>query len=370
MPKYIVEGNVDFYQSLFNNMLTVDDDQDEADNCLITNLPLTDKFVNLSCGHKFNYIPLYNDIFNHKQKFNIMESTISSLKIDEIRCPYCRNKQQGVLPYYEELGLKKVNGVNSYVPYVAPQWVKCEYITTNLLFNPDLPENEMNLPNNKCCYYGSSMPEDDNYGDPKAYCYNHKKAMIRKYKNDIKLKEKTAKLEAKQKAKEEKENIKKQKMLACDEINKDLVQMTEYLNEYNKQCVLYTQMMAKMKADMITCIDDIRNLKKGTNSFAKISPNMDLTMIKFTDLVASMYLMGKNTAKIHDGYVNHNYVNDDDPENIVISNVDVLDAQLNDVDDPIIGCKEIIKSGKNKGKWCLKNLCEGSEFCKIHSKNK
>ena len=105
MPKYIVEGNVDFYQSLFNNMLTVDDDQDEADNCLITNLPLTDKFVNLSCGHKFNYIPLYNDIFNHKQKFNIMESTISSLKIDEIRCPYCRNKQQGVLPYYEELGL-------------------------------------------------------------------------------------------------------------------------------------------------------------------------------------------------------------------------------------------------------------------------
>ena len=62
--------------------------QDEDNNCLITNLPLSDKFVTLSCGHKFNYVPLYNDIFNHKQKFNVMESSVSSLMPGEIRCPY------------------------------------------------------------------------------------------------------------------------------------------------------------------------------------------------------------------------------------------------------------------------------------------
>ena len=77
MPKYIIEGNIDFYKGLLEDD---NNNQDEDNNCLITNLPLSDKFVTLSCGHKFNYVPLYNDIFNHKQKFNVMESSVSSLK--------------------------------------------------------------------------------------------------------------------------------------------------------------------------------------------------------------------------------------------------------------------------------------------------
>ena len=65
----------------------------------------------------------------------------------------------------------------------------------------------------------------DNYGDDKHYCWNHKKMIIRNYKNKItekikeekknlKLKEKEelqkAKDEAKQKAKEEKEKAKEE----------------------------------------------------------------------------------------------------------------------------------------------------------------
>ncbi len=43
-----------------------------------------------------------------------MEGKSTTLKVNEIRCPYCRKKQIGVLPYYEELIMEKINGVNHY----------------------------------------------------------------------------------------------------------------------------------------------------------------------------------------------------------------------------------------------------------------
>ena len=108
MKKYNIEGNIDFFSELYKSL----DDEDnnhkvESDNnlCLISNQLLVDKFVELNCGHKFNYIPLYNDIYNHKKKFNNMEGNGSLLKMNEIRCPYCRKKQVGVLPYYDNVNL-------------------------------------------------------------------------------------------------------------------------------------------------------------------------------------------------------------------------------------------------------------------------
>ena len=44
-----------------------------------------------------------------------MEGTTSKLSTNEIRCPYCRKKQSSVLPYYEDLLIEKINGVNYYV---------------------------------------------------------------------------------------------------------------------------------------------------------------------------------------------------------------------------------------------------------------
>lgn len=364
MPKYIIEGNIDFYKGLLEDD---NNNQDEDNNCLITNLPLSDKFVTLSCGHKFNYVPLYNDIFNHKQKFNVMESSVSSLKPGEIRCPYCRNKQQGVLPYYEEFGLKKVNGVNIYTPYVAPQWIKCQYITPNLLFNPELPETDTNCVNNKCCYYGGTvMPEDDNYGDSNAYCYNHKRVMIRKYKNDIKLKEKTAKLEAKQKAtqnakqkaKDEHENMKKQKMLA----NQDVEKMTGYLNDYNGCSAEYRELTFRMGIKLRNIIN---NVKKGVSVGDESSKCLvgfkclDGFDEKLHLLSSQLNEISNNILKIHAGYVN------DETENVVIQ---VLDGVTTEV--KAVFCKEIIKTGKNKGNLCLKDLCAGQQFCKIHSSKK
>ena len=94
MTKYIVD--IDFYKELQDENNT----DEYEDCCLISNNKLIDRFVTMECGHKFNYIPLYKDLVNHKTKFNNMESSVGTLKSDEIRCPYCRIKQTGILPYY------------------------------------------------------------------------------------------------------------------------------------------------------------------------------------------------------------------------------------------------------------------------------
>jgi hypothetical protein len=116
MGKYNIEGNIDFYGELYKMM----DDNKEDENynldnkennfCLISNTPLVEHFVKLTCGHKFNYIPLYKDILNHRKKFHNMER--QSLRPHELRCPYCRSVQKGLLPFIPELGLDKEHGVN------------------------------------------------------------------------------------------------------------------------------------------------------------------------------------------------------------------------------------------------------------------
>ena len=100
MKKYNIEGSIDFFTELYKSLDEEEENEQNDDNlCLITNLPLNDNFFKMDCGHKFNYVPLYLDIKNHKQKFNGMEGNSSRLNKNEIRCPYCRNRHKGVLPY-------------------------------------------------------------------------------------------------------------------------------------------------------------------------------------------------------------------------------------------------------------------------------
>ena len=183
--KYYIENNINFYAELYKSLddnTIVDDDN----KCLITNELLIDKFVTLECNHKFNYVPLYKDLINHKKKFNQLETKSGILKINEIRCPYCRNKQTTLLPYYEELNLEKVNGINylnlnnSYV-YI---YSICEY----QYLNPNFDETKEIDENNTCyclCNNKFSTKLNENweiYNDNKNYCYDHKKIMIQKYK--------------------------------------------------------------------------------------------------------------------------------------------------------------------------------------------
>lgn len=226
MDKYKLEGGIDFFAELYKSLDI--EESDENNICLITNQPLTDKFVSLNCGHKFNYIPLYNDLVNHRRKFNIMEASNERLSLTEIRCPYCRSKQDGLLPYYEDLGLSKVTGVNHYNSQTMKDPTnrmkyKCEYQIKNNNFNSLEPESDINKPfvicgalsSTKIFIHNKLNPlQPINYNDNKCYCSLHKAEIIKHYKAVEKEQKQKILLENKMKLHAEKQKAKEEKQLA------------------------------------------------------------------------------------------------------------------------------------------------------------
>jgi hypothetical protein len=101
----------------FNNLLLeTDDDDDEINNingdnvCLITGEKLTEPHITLSCNHKFNYEPLYNDVKSHK-------SAKHNLRFTQMKCPYCRAVEDKILPYFKIGNVKRIFGVNHPMQY-------------------------------------------------------------------------------------------------------------------------------------------------------------------------------------------------------------------------------------------------------------
>ena len=250
MVKYIIEGNIDFYEELYKSIgqepkepketkepkeikegieqrnKTGEDDQEEPFLCLISNMPLTENFVKMNCGHKFNYIPLYNDILNHKKKFNIMEH--QSLKNIEIRCPYCRKVQQELLPYHKYPGVKEVHGVNYFDPTVVlkNQCACCNHYT-NMTFIIGKCEYELLEKGEECTNTSVLLLEQNK----KYYCLYHKYKMSNDLAKKMKLEkiafkkkqieeEKQKKLDEKMKAKEDKMKAKEDAKLAKDNAKK------------------------------------------------------------------------------------------------------------------------------------------------------
>jgi len=216
MTKYIVEGGLNFFDEL-NKSLNIEEpeENDVQDMCLISNTELTNNYVTLDCNHKFNYEPLYNDILNHKTKYNSLERR--QLKIMEIRCPYCRHIQAKLLPQCD--GFENTHGVN----YID------DYLMT--------PSGHFSLINGykigTCCYESIGTSANDtsvikcthNYvklleEDGKTYCHYHTyfaakaalKAKKLKDKEDAKiakdqLKAAAALLKVEQKLQKEKDKL-------------------------------------------------------------------------------------------------------------------------------------------------------------------
>ena len=88
--------------------------ENEENICLLTKEPLQPVHIILACGHKFNYVPIYREVI--AQKTTGLSSggyyNSHSLKRNEIKCPYCRNIQDKLLPYLEFDGVKKMLSVN------------------------------------------------------------------------------------------------------------------------------------------------------------------------------------------------------------------------------------------------------------------
>ena len=221
MTKYNIEGGLDFYSELYGSLEQTDCEGEKV--CLITNNQLSDRHVKMNCGHSFNYEPLYKDLVNHLTKFNNMEGSTGVLGKNEIRCPYCRSKQKGVLPYYPELGLKRVEGVNT--ACVPPQL--CCFVWDNENFDEEHPENFVNPKTIKCTHIGSKIMND---GEKDVfYCVKHNKHILNQQAKALKEKQKQDKLDAKLKEKQDKAAAK-----AVAEANKALAKANAYTKSLAK----------------------------------------------------------------------------------------------------------------------------------------
>lgn len=220
---YNIEGNINFQDEL--KKLLNEDDNDDTDVCQISGYSLTDKFVTLECNHKFNYDALYKELMNQRYKYknynlNIFTASdrkkfINSKANFFVRCPYCRNIQFTVLPYYEELGLKKEYGLNTLEkglpnPLILPGYntnPNASIIHKGLIFKnvPGAFCDHVNIFGDICINsYLYNIPETQLH-----YCCHHYsegckkfKAEQMKIKKDLKLalkKEKEDALDAKKK---------------------------------------------------------------------------------------------------------------------------------------------------------------------------
>ena len=131
---YVFDSNIDFYAEL-NKIVTnnIEEKEDDVKNtCLITGEELVANSIKLQCGHEFNYIPLLQDVKNQKQrwfngKYGINTGCDKSLNIGQIKCPFCRHVQNGLIPYIPELYETKLEGVNHPLRYCM-YTNKCEYV--------------------------------------------------------------------------------------------------------------------------------------------------------------------------------------------------------------------------------------------------
>jgi len=113
---------IDLFKEYMND--NTDDDKND-NNCLISGEDLTNDKIDLLCGHSFNYLPLFNDIFKQKRIINHRE--IVRIPYKSIKCPYCRTINNGLLPYKEHIVKEKIDGVNYPEKYSIKSNI-CSYV--------------------------------------------------------------------------------------------------------------------------------------------------------------------------------------------------------------------------------------------------
>ena len=302
MVKYNIEGNIDFYGELYKMM--DDNKEDENDNldnkdnkfCLISNTPLVEHFVTLTCSHKFNYIPLYKDILNHRKKYHNMER--HSLRPHELRCPYCRSVQKGLLPYIPELGLDKEHGVNfidTSIQIAVPSSQllksvngKCHFGLCDSLQSQSQSQSQnmvidasQNVVIDHLGMMNESLPVIDNsYNvipickntqvvildlDKKTYCYQHlyiaKKNYLAKAKLELKQKMKYIQNLKKESLKKEKLEAKKQ-----EKEKEKQAKLQQKQDKTQKQCKTQEQLKTKSAATVNVNVNENVVITQSSNS--------------------------------------------------------------------------------------------------------
>jgi len=123
---YKIPEDFDFYGELKKNIqsgerepqatISHDASGDEKDTkCLITGEELDRNAITLECGHTFNYIPIFNDMKSYRYDTPTGYYSYSdnlNLREHQIRCPYCRQVQENLLPYLPDVEPMRLKGVN------------------------------------------------------------------------------------------------------------------------------------------------------------------------------------------------------------------------------------------------------------------
>jgi len=142
---YVIDGDADgmmesdFFTQLKSMMSSTSRNDNTSDNkiededncCLLTKESLHHIHIVLECGHKFNYIPIYREIIAQKTTGPSSYYNQTSLKKNEIKCPYCRNVQGKLLPYLQYDGVKKMHSVN-YPEKMSMTSQPCAYFVTGM----------------------------------------------------------------------------------------------------------------------------------------------------------------------------------------------------------------------------------------------
>jgi hypothetical protein len=227
MSNYCTEGNIDFFKQLSNALTNTSSYDDKV--CLITQLPLEEHCITLKCNHTFNYHALYKDIYNTKFKITSINSA-GKYPVNKIKCPYCRSLQTTLLPYYEELGLPLVYGIN----------------TDNMLFtivknkhNKFVYDTTLSYFTGSCCFSNSinNITESPckntmvilHPETQKTYCFEHINIIKKEYNKKMRVLKKQ----------KQKEEIKKQKEIAKEEMKKQ----KQKLKEETNPVILCTQIL-------------------------------------------------------------------------------------------------------------------------------
>lgn len=147
--KYKIEGEFDFYKELLKPDLISEvgpsssssssshhDDgagplNSQCDNCLLTNRPLEYGYIELPCGHKFNFFPLYTETLYQKTNPAFVKNVYNvPIGKDRIKCPYCRTiHSNSLLPYI--VNDTRVAGINSPIKFCisSKNNVKCQHVS-------------------------------------------------------------------------------------------------------------------------------------------------------------------------------------------------------------------------------------------------
>ena len=102
-----MNDTISFNEELMK-MLQETEEENNIETCLISGEILEESHIKLDCNHKFNYKYIYNEV--HKQKTQPWHSEVNKVGNKQLKCPYCRNIQTGLLPFRD--GYCKVKYVN------------------------------------------------------------------------------------------------------------------------------------------------------------------------------------------------------------------------------------------------------------------